>query len=61
MFQACIEQKLFMCDLFLYGILHALYEILMVARFSYTAEALQVLRIFQHYYYILHFIKCKTH
>jgi hypothetical protein len=40
--------------------LKALYEILVVARLSYTAEALQVRHIFQHYY-ILHFIKCKTH
>lgn len=68
MFQGCSKQKFFVCDLFSYGILHALhvialkalYEILIVARLSYTAQVLQVLHIFQHYY-ALHFIKYKPH
>jgi len=40
--------------------LKALYEILIVTRLSYTAQVLQVLHIFQHYY-ALHFIKYKPH
>jgi len=72
MFEGCIKPK-FVCVIYFYMefympcvdyscviTLKALYEILIVAGLSYTAQVLQVLHIFQHYY-ALHFIEYELH